>query len=73
MDRASVYMEHFTEKVLEHDVVQEDPELKALAEKAQDAMMNVYQCAGSKWYQETKDIPGMWTKSVPIPEPGEEE
>lgn len=71
LDRASVYMEHFSEKVFEHEAVQEDPELKALAEKVQDAMMDMYQCAGSKWYQATKDIPGMWI--TPTPTPGEED
>jgi hypothetical protein len=51
LDRAHVVQCHFDESISEHVAIENDPELRELVDKTQEAMMNLYQCAAEKWYR----------------------
>lgn len=47
-DRASLILELWDDKIVEHPVVEQDPELAAMAKAAEDAMSDFYQRAAQK-------------------------
>lgn len=49
LDRTHVVQSLFADQVAEHPVIVQHPDLEALAEAAQDALMALYQAIGHKY------------------------
>lgn len=62
MDRSFCMFDHFGEVIADHQVLEDYPALGKHVKAAQDALYTLYQAAGSKWHDETKDIDGMWSR-----------
>ena len=51
MDRSSMILENFSEKVSEHPSTQGDEELKELAQEIDDKLMAFYQLAANRFWK----------------------
>lgn len=48
LDRACIAMEHFHHFVMDHDVIQRDPELLKIADTASESLYRLYNTIASK-------------------------
>ncbi len=48
LDRTSIIMQNFNSNVIDHAVIEQHPELNALAERAIDALYDLYQAIINK-------------------------